>query len=196
MGNTGFAVDSQGVLYVGEKFGIFERFSFPVAFSSTGEPLVQRLDGEETRGLAVDFSSDDAYVDHETSIAAYGPSHNPVERFGSPQLQASEGVAVSSATGTVYASDTATGEVDVFTSFVVPDVTTGAASAFTETSVTVAGVVNPDGLPVTSCVLEYGTSESYGQSEPCSPAPGSGSGPVAVSAQLKGLEPLTSITSV
>ena len=190
LGNTGFAVDSQGVFYVGERIGIFRTLLVP------GRVLKYRRTARgrfwtEKMCLAVDFSSDDAYVDHETSIAAYGPSHNPVERFGSPQLQASEGVAVDSATGTVYATDTATGEVDVFTSFIVPDVTTGAASAFTETSVTVAGVVNPDGLPVTSCVFEYGTSESDGQSEPCSPAPGSGSGPVAVSAQLKGLEPLT-----
>jgi hypothetical protein len=40
-------------------------------------------------------------------------------------------------------------------------------------------------------VFEYGTSSAYGQSAPCSPSPGSGSGPVAVSAQLSDLAPLT-----
>jgi hypothetical protein len=52
-------------------------------------------------------------------------------------------------------------------------------------------VVNPDGLPVTSCVFEYGTSSSYGQEAACSAVPGSGGVPVAVSASLSGLEPLT-----
>jgi hypothetical protein len=59
-----------------------------------------------------------------------------------------------------------------------------------ETSATVSGVVDPDGLPVTACVFEYGTSTGYGQSVPCSTSPGSGSGPVAVSAELTGLESL------
>ena len=56
---------------------------------------------------------------------------------------------------------------------------------------TVGGVVDPDGLPVTSCVFEYGTTSGYGQEKECSANPGSGSGPVAVSANLAGLEPLT-----
>ncbi len=191
LGNMGFAVDSEDNLYIGIRPSIFERFSFPLEFNKIGEVLTEQLDGEETRGFAVNLSSNDVYVDHETSVAVYGPSHLLVERFGSAQLQASEGIAVNSATGTVYTSDVSTQEIDVFTSFVVPDVTTGSASSFAETSVTLGGVVNPDGLPVTSCVFEYGTTTAYGQTAGCSPGPGSGSGPVALSANLTGLERLT-----
>ena len=63
---------------------------------------------EETTAFAVDRSSNDLYVDNVTSIAAFGPASSPIERFGSGQLSDSEGVAVDSSTGTVYASDVAT----------------------------------------------------------------------------------------
>ncbi len=189
--NIGLALDSEGSFYVGQKPHLLERLTLPAKISSTGEIIFEALDDEETSGLGVDLSSNDVYVDHETSIAAFSPSGSPIERFGSPQLHRSEAIAVNSSTGTVYASDTSDQKIYVFTSFVVPDVTTGSASHFGETSVTVGGEVNPDGLPVTSCAFEYGTSTAYGQSEPCSTSPGSGNAPVAVSANLKGLEQLT-----
>jgi hypothetical protein len=187
----GLALDSEDNLYTGSWPSIFEKFTVPTEFNKRGEALVEELDGEETTGFAVDLSSNDVYVDHETGVAVYGSSHSLIERFGSSQMSLSEGIAVDSATGTVYASNASSQEIDVFTAFVVPDVTTGSASSFAETSVTVGGVVNPDGLPVTSCVFEYGTSASYGQSAPCSASPGSGSSPVALSAELNGLQRLT-----
>ncbi|HWX45039.1 MAG TPA: hypothetical protein VNY52_06925 [Solirubrobacteraceae bacterium] len=187
----GFALDSEDSFYIGLKPELSQKLTVPTKFSKTAEVLAGQLDGEETTGLAVDLSSDDVYVDHGTSVAAYGLAGSPLERFGAAQMQASEGIAVNSATGSVYTADTSSQAIDVFTAFVVPDVTTGLASSFAETSVTVGGVVNPDGLPVISCVFEYGTSESYGQSVECSPSPGSGSGPITVTAQLKGLQRLT-----
>jgi hypothetical protein len=190
----GLAFDSEGDFYLGstrgqEKGGEHTPFA---KFSARGEILRELVGGEtSSSALAVDLSSNDVYADDETNVAVFAPSGAPIEQFGAAQMQASEGIAVDSSTGTVYASEAVGQEVDLFTAFVVPDVTTAPASHFGETSVTVGGTVDPDGLPVTSCVFEYGTSNSYGQSEACSPSPGSGDGPVAVSAQLKGLEPLT-----
>ena len=190
-GVFGLAIGSEGDFYIGRKFDV-ESSQYLAEFSSGGELLAEDVDGgEETTGVAVDRSSGDVYADNETSVAAYTPSGSLIERFGSGQLGVSEGVAVSASTGTVYASDAANDTVDVFTAFVVPDVSTGFASNLGETSVTVGGVVDPDGLPVTSCVFEYGTTSGYGQEKECSANPGSGSGPVAVSANLTGLEPLT-----
>jgi NHL repeat len=189
-GAMNFAFDSEGNFYIGLKLALFPLVT-PTEFSQTGEVLAEKLDDEETTGFAVDLSSEDVYVDHETSVAAYSPSGFPVERFGSAQMQASEGIAVNSATGTVYTANAGSQEVDVFAAVVVPDASTGSVSSFAETSVTVNGVVNPDGLPVTSCAFEYGTSTAYGQSVPCFPSLGSGSAPVTVSAQLTGLERLT-----
>ena len=40
---------------------------------------------------------------------------------------------------------------------------------------------------MSECKFEYGTTTAYGSSVPCSPAPGSGDSPVAVSASVTGL---------
>jgi phosphodiesterase/alkaline phosphatase D-like protein len=72
------------------------------------------------------------------------------------------------------------------------DVTSEAASKVTPTGATLNGTVNPDGLPVTTCQFEYGTSQgALPQTIACSPSPGAGSSPVAVSANLAALAPGT-----
>ena len=218
-GVMGLAVDSEGNVYEGycpnypacsEQQSFFnpaeELLSLQIAakFVSSGGLVSDEFDGEYATALALDDSSNDLYVDNRSSIAAFSPAGSPIERFGSPQLGSgveeigptpygvgSEGIAVNAATGTVYASDAVNQAVFVFTAFVVPDVSTGAVSNLGETSATVNGVVNPDGLLVESCVFEYGTTSSYGQEANCSVAPGSGSAPVAVGANLSGLERLT-----
>ena len=70
---------------------------------------------------------------------------------------------------------------------------TGAATAITQTTSTLNATVNPEGGEVGpgNCVFEYGTTESYGSSVACATAPGSGSTPVAVSANVAGLSPDT-----
>jgi hypothetical protein len=216
-GVFGLAVDSEDNIYEGfcpnflscdgfGTIGVETRTALQLAakYLNNGALISHGFDSETATGVAVDQSSSDVYVDNATSIAAFSPTGVPIERFGSPQLAegteirdaneyavASEGIAVNSATGTVYASDTETHSIFVFSTFVVPDVSTGSASNLGETTATVNGVVNPDGLPVTSCVFEYGTTTSYGQEAACSPIP-SGDTPVAVSANLSGLERLTS----
>ena len=70
-----------------------------------------------------------------------------------------------------------------------PAVTTGAARRVTTGSATVSGTVNPNGLRVTSCQVQWGTSRSYQQGAPvaCKPGPGAGDAPVAVTATLSHL---------
>ena len=68
-----------------------------------------------------------------------------------------------------------------------PTAATGAASSVAQTSATLNATVNPDGVAVSDCHFEYGTSTSYGSSMPCASLPGSGSSPVAVSAAVAGL---------
>lgn len=75
--------------------------------------------------------------------------------------------------------------------FKPPTVTTKAATSPSQTATTLNASVNPNGSQVTECRFEYGTSASYGASVPCSPEPGAGSGPVAVSAEVSGLTPGT-----
>src|SRR5437763_12074781 len=68
-----------------------------------------------------------------------------------------------------------------------PTVKTEAASSLATTSATLNGVVNPNGSEVTECKFEYGTTASYSKTAACTPAPGSGTSNVAVSAAISGL---------
>lgn len=68
-----------------------------------------------------------------------------------------------------------------------PTVTSGSATELTTTTATLGGTVNPNGLAVSSCVIEYGKSTSYGASEPCTPALTAGNSAEAVSAPASGL---------
>ncbi|MGO9921062.1 MAG: IPT/TIG domain-containing protein, partial [Isosphaeraceae bacterium] len=68
-----------------------------------------------------------------------------------------------------------------------PVVASTAAASATQTAATLNATVNPNGGEVSKCEFEYGTTNSYGQTAPCSPPPGSGSSPVAVSAAIAGL---------
>jgi hypothetical protein len=68
-----------------------------------------------------------------------------------------------------------------------PKVVTGAASSVTQQAATLGATVNPNGGEVGACEFEYGASESYGSSVACTALPGSGEGPVVVSAPLTGL---------
>jgi hypothetical protein len=82
-----------------------------------------------------------------------------------------------------------------------PVVSTGGSSAVAKTSATLEGSVNPGGEAVTLCQFEYGPgpaeveglqNETYSDVAACVPAaPGSGSTPVAVTAQASALEPGT-----
>jgi phosphodiesterase/alkaline phosphatase D-like protein len=68
-----------------------------------------------------------------------------------------------------------------------PTVVTGTASSLTQTTATLNATVNPNGGAVSECELQYGTTTSYGSSAPCTPSPGSGTSPVAVSASITSL---------
>ncbi|MHB8235821.1 MAG: alkaline phosphatase family protein [Solirubrobacteraceae bacterium] len=68
-----------------------------------------------------------------------------------------------------------------------PIVNTATPAGITQTSATLKATVNPNGGEVSECKLEYGTTNSYGQSAPCTPPPGSGNAPVSVSAPVSGL---------
>jgi phosphodiesterase/alkaline phosphatase D-like protein len=68
-----------------------------------------------------------------------------------------------------------------------PFVETKPATSITQTTATLSAVVNPDGVEVTTCEFEYGTSVAYGKTAKCGSGPGSGTTPVAVSAAITGL---------
>jgi hypothetical protein len=105
---------------------------------------------------------------------------------GGEQIHA---LAVQASTGNVYVSKRV--RVEVYGPTVtVPDVSTGAASITGETSATLHGTVNPDGVAIEECRFEYGLTSSYGQTAPCAETPaevGSGTAPKGVHADIGGL---------
>jgi hypothetical protein len=70
---------------------------------------------------------------------------------------------------------------------VAPTVTTGQASDVRPTTAVLNATVDPNGQTVATCLFEYGASAAYGSTTPCTPAPGAGVSPAAVSAPLGGL---------
>src|SRR6185436_10718414 len=67
-----------------------------------------------------------------------------------------------------------------------PTVVTAAATGITRFSATLNGTVNPNGTSTTA-TFQYGLTTGYGSQVTASPAPGSGTSPVAVSAAIAGL---------
>ncbi len=89
-----------------------------------------------------------------------------------------------------HKTTTVAGNVEVFPTSTVPVVAGGEAVNVTSGTAELKATVNPEGLQVTHCVFEYGTSTEYGESEPCELSLkeiGQGAEPVAVSAQISGL---------
>jgi sugar lactone lactonase YvrE len=182
----GIAVDSRGDIYLND--------SNELAFVklNSGGGVLEYVTVGEVRAMAVDGASNDVFIDVPGGINQFGPFGEPygtvVQAFGEGSIAYSEGIAVNGKTGTVYASERKADEVAVFELAQYPAVTTGTAGEVKRTTAKLEGVVNPEGEAVTSCEFEYGTSGAYGHIAPCVPATvGSGSSPVAVSAEVSGL---------
>ncbi len=183
------AVDSSGNVYVTN----FDRNV--VKLESGGGSSV--LDANKATAVAVDPATGHVFVNENYypgpgRIVEFDQAGSRLGSFGEAQVSSNVlGLAVNGVTGEVYAADNNKNLVYVFgPGLVIPDTTTEAASNVQPTSVTLNGTVDPDGLPVSSCEFEYGTGTVYGQSVPCEQSVssiGSGTSPVAVSANLTGL---------
>jgi NHL repeat-containing protein len=180
----GLAVDSSDNVYV-----MMSGFGEVLKYSSTGTELAGW--GEGDTAIAVDETTNNVFVDKSGSIEEFGsfgePYGSPVEAFGAGSISASLGFAVNDKTGTVYASQSNGDTIAVFKLGVYPGVSTGGAETM-RGGAKLEGEVDPEGDEVTSCQFEYGTTTSYGHTAPCSPAPGSGSSAVAVTAEAAHLE--------
>ena len=177
------------------------------------------VDGYESGdvGIAADPASGHLFADEGSSVAEwdtgaingskgsngleYYGAGTLVSRFGEGQLSRSSeqgGIAVDGSTGDIYVSNPADGKVYVFGSE-APAVSAGAPTSVTKEGATLNGTVNPRGARLSTCQIEYGVAEDYGQvagehyehSVPCEPqvaAIGKGDSPVAVSLSVGGLQ--------
>jgi hypothetical protein len=72
-----------------------------------------------------------------------------------------------------------------------PTVVSKSATKVTASSAVLNATVNPNGVPVSGCTFEWGTTTLLGQVAPCAVFPGAGSAAVAVSASIGGLASAT-----
>lgn len=144
-----------------------------------------------------DYGTTTSYGTSTTASSAGSGSSGVAENAALTGLTASTTyhyrVEATNATGTTLGSDqtfttTATGGGGGGTA---PAVVTSAATSVTSTGAALNGTVNPDSL-ATTYTFDYGTSTSYGSTQPATPASaGSGSSATAESTTLTGLSPST-----
>jgi hypothetical protein len=201
------AVDPNGNLYVTDDnlSGDDNRVS---EYSANGSPVdcpggsnvIYKNPNEGDNGpvpVTVDPSNGALFIGENPAsgfeIAEYSkPCTEPFFRFGKGKFGTggTSGLAVSASTHTVYAAAYLNGDGVIFRQLQLPDVTTGTpATGITRTSAVLKGTIDPQNLKVTGCRFDYGTTMNYGQSVPCVQAlPLTGNSPVAVSAEVTGLQ--------
>jgi hypothetical protein len=201
LGNPGaLAFDSAGNLFVQEYFsGPVRELEANGSHEIEPEEPPNVFDSEESYGVAVNQSTDTVYVAHQNHISQYSSTGTSEGEFGNGILSAVRGIAVNAETGDIFVSDTpevANGRfVRVFSERVtLPDVTTGTAFPVGPNTATLHGAVNPAGVQVAGCEFEWGTTTAYGHNSPCvrdengETDLGAGTEPIAVHADLEGLE--------
>jgi DNA-binding beta-propeller fold protein YncE len=194
--SRGFAVDPEDDLYV-------NRAAHLIAKINTDEqPLIEELDTQEASAVGVDEQSGEAFVDNKQTIAVFGTApectaSTPcktaagafIERFGAGHLESGAGVAVNSATGTVYVADAAADELRVFAATTLPGIENEALAGVGVAEATITAEIRAHGT-ATSYRLEYGTTTAYG-SATAEASAGAGLEAVTLRIQLNGLEPGT-----
>jgi hypothetical protein len=183
--NTGFgvcglAIDSNYNFYVIDENGPLYKYRC-VTGGVPGPPCTQGeqlgiIDAEpgEPRDVVVDRANDYVYTVRTTYMNEFDSTGSLISKFGLPEgeylgLQNTQGMAVNSTTGNVYAANNRTTGihdpgVDRFVQtgdITIPDVTTNDASV-TPTEATLKGHVDPDaansGTPINFCNFEWGLS--------------------------------------
>jgi hypothetical protein len=125
---------------------------------------------------------------------ASGSEATPLSSFEPPEPI--RGLAVSEASGDVYISEGGTHQVEVWgPSIARPEPVTEEPCAVGAEGVTLCGTVNPNGVALGECFFEWGETNAYGNTAPCEEPDasevGAGASPVAVHADISGLQPGT-----
>ncbi|HEY2283844.1 MAG TPA: NHL repeat-containing protein, partial [Solirubrobacteraceae bacterium] len=201
----GFAVDSKGDFYIRGNFEFEASRNIKRVVKvdpQTGEPLNREVGGAPAGWVAVESSTDDAYLGNGLSVARVDSAGGLVERFGSGHLTQAGGIAVDAASNAVYVVDAAADDVVVFVLEPpgAPTLEGRSVSSIGSSDVALSGEINPRGAG-TEYRFEYGrcvtlASCSTDGYETRIPEPdvsiGSGFDVASVSAHPSGLLPRTS----
>ncbi len=220
----GLAVDSKGELYVGhesENTGAAGPEGEPPVVGKCKververecEALISELDGQPTTAVAVNVAGapgeqDGTFItnvagsgsEKRTTVAAFSASGALIQRFGVPDPEGSEegsGIAVDSATSTVFVTDGASSRVDVFELEPAGPPTIDSLSACASAclkegnSTRLVAEIDPSGED-THAYFEYGLASCpTGCTKTTEVDLGAGFGDQPLSEELKGLTPGT-----
>ncbi len=151
------------------------------------------------KALSLDPANGDLYVDEGNHIDVYGPYGAKLYSFGSAaEFGSSAGIAVQ-ADGQAYVADPEAHQVDVYGGVPVgsppPGAVTNAASAVSIDAATLNGSVNPHSTEIADCHFEYVDDAGFqangftgAATATCVPNPGESANPVAVHADVTGLQ--------
>jgi hypothetical protein len=183
------AVDGEGSVYVdGWSEGPVFKYE-ALQFNALETPASGTEVASTGRALAIDPASNDLYVARYGEVAQYEPTGGLIDTFSGSEANAfgnTHGIAIGTS-GNVLVSDNNQARIDIFGPVAdLADATIGEATNVSKAAATLHGTVNPNGVAITTCQFEYN-----GQTVACSPAPGSGSGPVSVEASITSLSPHT-----
>jgi hypothetical protein len=191
---SGLAADGAGQVYVLDSCkGRVDRYSTAGVFGATvddgsrGGPLAVATDPVLGEVYVAETGPQGLQVTH---FAAGGTTKVQTFSIGSVLLPGDglHGLAVGP-DATVYVGDYLDSEIERFTAFVGPTVTTDPASDLTETSATLNGTIDPGGID-SSYRYEYGLDTNYGSTTALVGA-GSGNGANAAPQGVVGLDPNT-----
>jgi DNA-binding beta-propeller fold protein YncE len=149
------AVNAQGDLYVG---GTGVRIA---EFDSKGAVLNPAVDEEPASGIAIEFSTDDVYIDNISALNRFTPNGSLLERLAVPDLHGG-GVAVNSSSGQIYVADSSSDVVDlyVFEPPPKPSVESESVSDITEHDATLRATINTHDV-YTGYWFQIDTNSSY-----------------------------------
>lgn len=165
---------------------VFRLSSANLAFESL-------VDHGEDRLVAVDSSDGHLYAVSSNGIASEfdisGSGSSLVSTFA---VGASGGIVVGGTNSRIYIAASPgpqNNAIRVYGPLVtVPDVETGSATLTGDTSATIGGKVDSDGVLLEECSFEYGPTNAYGQVAPCVETPAEiGTAPKEVHADLSSL---------
>jgi hypothetical protein len=189
---SSLALDSAGDLFV-QSYTDGSVYKYPVNASGEVETGVfTQVVASGATGVAVDLGANLLFVGLGDRVNQYDAATLAQQiEFGAGVLGRTARIAVNSSTQRIYVSDTGVGkDVVVFGAEIkFPGVTADATTSITGTKATLNATVNPDGLAVTECKFEYGTTSAYGSSKPCEGAIPPDSSDHPVTAALTGLVP-------
>jgi DNA-binding beta-propeller fold protein YncE len=199
-GVGGIAVSTSGnSLYIMNGFGFVEQVE-----PGCANPEFITSGSQEARGIAIDGSDGDVYVDREGVLvedisASCVPSPAGCaasQVFGEEALSDAAGLAVDPGSGAVYVANAGAGleaarQDQIVAYKVAVEASTLAADEVHAHAAVLHGTVNPLGRELVSCRFEYGETENYEASVPCAESPaeiGSGTGSVTVHAEITALD--------